>query len=256
MEWSMMDPIGELPAEAKGDSGTVRSPVSSAAEAGEPVVAMRAITRRFGEGETAIAAVDQLDLTVARGEFVAICGESGSGKSTLLQIAGCLDRPTSGTYHLTGREVGGLTDRELAEVRNREIGFVFQAFHLLGDRSALENVNLPLEYRRSGGDPPADPTAMLERVGLASRITHRPAQLSGGERQRVAIARALVKRPPLLLCDEPTGNLDSRTGCEILDLLESLRREDGVTLLLVTHSDAVAGRADRVLTMRDGRWAD
>ena len=243
---------------AAESSAAKSSPAPARAErpgdASAKVIAeMREITRRYGDGPSAVTAVDRVDLTLHAGEFVAICGESGSGKSTLLQIAGCLDRPTSGSYRLGDREVAKLTDRELAQVRNREIGFVFQSFHLLGDRSALENVCLPLEYRR-GGDPPADPETVLERVGLADRARHRPSELSGGERQRVAIARALVKKPPMLLCDEPTGNLDSRTGQEILDLLESLR-DEGVTLLMVTHSDRVAERADRVLTMRDGRWA-
>ena len=190
--------------------GAIEGETASAAAAtpGTPVVSMRAITRRYGDGPSAVTAVDAIDLTIGRGEFVAIVGESGSGKSTLLQIAGCLDRPDAGTYSLDGRDVSSLSDPELARVRNRTIGFVFQAFHLLGDRTALENVALPLEYRRGGGDPPGDPAAMLERVGLGARGSHRPSQLSGGERQRVAIARALVKRPPLLLCDEPTGNLD------------------------------------------------
>jgi ABC-type lipoprotein export system ATPase subunit len=220
----------------------------------DPVVEMRAITKRFGDGPSSVTAVDAIDFELARGEFVAICGESGSGKTSLLQIAGCLDRPTSGSYRLGGEDVSRLSDRELARVRNRRIGFVFQSFHLLQDRSALENVRLPLDYRESGGDPPSDPAAILERVGLAQRARHRPSELSGGERQRVAIARALVKRPEMILCDEPTGNLDSRTGTVVLDLLIALQREEAVSLLLVTHSEAVASRADRVLTMRDGRW--
>jgi putative ABC transport system ATP-binding protein len=220
----------------------------------EPVVEMRAITKRFGEGAGAVTAVEEIDLDLARGEFVAICGESGSGKSTLLQIAGCLDRPTSGSYRLDGTDVAGLADRDLARVRNRTIGFVFQSFHLLADRTALENVRLPLDYRRGDGERPNDPAVLLERVGLGKRLRHRPPELSGGERQRVAIARALVKRPPLLLCDEPTGNLDSKTGAAVLDLLVALQREEAVSLLLVTHSEAVAARADRVLMMRDGRW--
>ncbi len=222
----------------------------------EPVVEMRAITKRYGDGLAAVTAVEEIDFELGRGEFVAIRGESGSGKTTLLQIAGCLDRPTSGTYRLDGRDVSRLPDRDLAQIRNRTIGFVFQSFHLLNDRTAIENVRLPLDYRRSGGDPPSDPTTVLERVGLGPRLLHRPSELSGGERQRVAIARALVKRPPLILCDEPTGNLDSKTGGEILDLLEAMQKEDAVSLLLVTHSEAVAARADRVLTMRDGRWVE
>lgn len=238
--------------ERVGMAGDQNSPDSRPSN----VVALSALTRRFGEGAGAVTAVDSIDFQLDRGEFVAICGESGSGKSTLLQIIGCLDRPTSGEYLLDGRPVDQLTDRELAKVRNSKIGFVFQSFHLLNDRTALENVRLPLEYRRSDIEEPKDPKAMLERVGLGDRIDHRPPQLSGGEQQRVAIARALVKRPSMLLCDEPTGNLDSRNGREILQLLEELRVEEGVSLLLVTHSDLVAERADRRLTMHDGRWVE
>ena len=244
---------------------TTRQPVEGgaahAAEAPEPspVVAMQGIVRRYGEGPAAVTAVDGVDLTIDRGDFVAIVGESGSGKSTLLQIAGCLDRPDAGSYVLDGRDVSRLSDPELARVRNRTIGFVFQAFHLLGDRTALENVGLPLTYRRhDNGDedsPAGDPKEMLERVGLAARGGHRPSQLSGGERQRVAIARALVKRPPLLLCDEPTGNLDSRTGEEILALFGELNRA-GRTLVIVTHDTDVAQHCGRAVHMRDGKIVD
>ncbi|MBT5738661.1 MAG: ABC transporter ATP-binding protein [Planctomycetes bacterium] len=217
-------------------------------------VQMEQIRKCYGEGDGMIAALDGVDLTVEKGEFIAIVGSSGSGKSTLLQILGCLDHADSGTYQLGGRDVQSLTGAEMARIRNETIGFVFQSFHLLGDRDALENVSLPLEYRRSAA-PEVSPTQVLERVGLADRITHRPSQLSGGERQRVAIARALVKEPGLLLCDEPTGNLDSASGDQVLSLLSDLRDELNTTLVLVTHDVEVAARADRVLSMKDGRWS-
>ncbi|HIG05523.1 MAG TPA: ABC transporter ATP-binding protein [Planctomycetes bacterium] len=217
-------------------------------------VQMEQIRKCYGEGDGMIAALDGVDLTVEKGEFIAIVGSSGSGKSTLLQILGCLDHADSGTYQLAGRDVQSLTGAEMARIRNETIGFVFQSFHLLGDRDALENVSLPLEYRRSAA-PEVSPAQVLERVGLADRSTHRPSQLSGGERQRVAIARALVKQPGLLLCDEPTGNLDSASGDQVLSLLSDLRDELNTTLILVTHDVEVAARADRVLSMKDGRWS-
>ncbi len=217
-------------------------------------VQMEQIRKCYGEGDGMIAALDGVDLTVEKGEFIAIVGSSGSGKSTLLQILGCLDHADSGTYQLAGRDVQSLTGAEMARIRNETIGFVFQSFHLLGDRDALENVSLPLEYRRSAA-PEVSPLQVLERVGLADRSTHRPSQLSGGERQRVAIARALVKQPGLLLCDEPTGNLDSASGDQVLSLLSDLRDELNTTLILVTHDVEVAARADRVLSMKDGRWS-
>ncbi|MDE0961023.1 MAG: ABC transporter ATP-binding protein [Planctomycetota bacterium] len=217
------------------------------------LVQMKQIRKCYGEGDSLIAALDGVDLSLDQGEFVAIEGSSGSGKSTLLQILGCLDRADSGTYHLNERDVQSLSGSEMARIRNETIGFVFQSFHLLGDRDALANVSLPLEYRRSA-PPTVSPTQVLERVGLADRITHKPSQLSGGERQRVAIARALVKEPALLLCDEPTGNLDSASGHQILSLLSELREELNTTLVLVTHDPEVAARADRVLSMKDGQW--
>ena len=220
-----------------------------------PVVELRDLTRRFGEGSSAVRAVDGIDLTLAEGEYVAIQGASGSGKTTLLQIIGLLDRFTAGEYRYRGRPVSELGDREVTRLRNQEIGFVFQSFHLLGDHTALENVRLPLDYRR-GGPEPGDPRQLLERVGLVARLGHRPGQLSGGECQRVAIARALVKRPGLVLFDEPTGNLDSATGADILDLLDDLHDAESATLLMVTHDDQVAARADRVLRMQDGRWLE
>jgi putative ABC transport system ATP-binding protein len=216
-------------------------------------IEMEGIRRTYGEGDGLIRALDGVDLTVEKGEFVAIVGSSGCGKSTLLQILGCLDRAESGSYHLDGQDVHSLTGAEMARVRNETIGFVFQSFHLLGDRDALENVTLPLQYRRSKL-PETTPRQVLDRVGLLDRISHKPSELSGGERQRVAIARALVKEPGLLLCDEPTGNLDSASGEQLLGLLAELREELNTTLVLVTHDPEVARRADRVLSMKDGRW--
>jgi putative ABC transport system ATP-binding protein len=216
-------------------------------------IEMEGIRRTYGEGDGLIRALDGVDLTVEKGEFVAIVGSSGCGKSTLLQILGCLDRAESGSYHLDGQDVHSLTGAEMARVRNETIGFVFQSFHLLGDRDALENVTLPLQYRRSKL-PETTPRQVLDRVGLLDRISHKPSELSGGERQRVAIARALVKEPRLLLCDEPTGNLDSASGEQLLGLLADLREELNTTLVLVTHDPEVASRADRVLSMKDGRW--
>lgn len=217
------------------------------------IVQMQNIRRIFGEGAARVVALDGIDLSIDPGEFIAIIGASGSGKSTLLQILGCLDRADEGSFFLDGSDVQSLSGSEMARVRNETIGFVFQSFHLLGDRDALENVSLPLEYRR-GAVSSTRPREVLERVGLLDRITHRPSQLSAGERQRVAIARALVKEPRMVLCDEPTGNLDSDSGDQVLDLLSELRDELNTTLVLVTHDLQVARRADRVLTLKDGRW--
>ena len=218
------------------------------------LVEVRGLRRVFGRGSGEVVALDGVDLDLAEGEYVAIQGTSGSGKSTLLQIIGFLDRASAGELHYRGNDVRGLSDRELTRLRNEEVGFVFQSFQLLSDRTARENVRLPLDYRKAGRGDPHDPDAMLERVGLGNRLDHRPGELSGGERQRVAIARALVKRPHLILLDEPTGNLDSRTSGEILDLLDSIHDRERATLLLVTHNAAVAARAHRVLTLADGRW--
>ena len=214
------------------------------------IVDMQGIERRYGDAETGVLALAGVDLQIESGEFVAIVGSSGSGKSTLLQILGCLDRANSGRYLLSGKDVLSLSEKEMARVRNETIGFVFQSFHLLGDRNALENVRLPLEYRRGGKDH-GDPAEVLERVQLADRSRHRPSQLSGGERQRVAIARALVKKPELLLCDEPTGNLDSSTGEAILELFDELNRK-GITLVVVTHDEGLADRCSRILRLKDG----
>ncbi len=202
-------------------------------------------------GDTVVRALDGVDLDIERGEFVAITGASGSGKSTMMHLLGCLDRPTLGTYLLNGRSVGELPDRDLAVLRNKYIGFVFQTFNLINRTSALDNVAVPLFYaRKSNLAAPA--RKALERVGLGRRAHHRPNELSGGERQRVAIARAMVNDPPLLLADEPTGNLDSRTGEQIMELFHELNRQ-GVTIIVVTHEPDIAAQARRVVQMRDGK---
>ncbi len=221
----------------------------------KPVIAVAALTKLYGRGETEVRAVDQVDLQVELGDYVAIMGASGSGKSTMMNIIGCLDSPTSGTYRLDGIDVATLPDRELSRIRNRKIGFVFQNFNLIARTSALENVELPLAYAGvRGGERRRRAVAALARVGLEKRLAHTPAQLSGGQQQRVAIARAIVGSPVMLLADEPTGALDSTSTADVLDLFDQLSNE-GRTLVVITHEDEVAERAKRVLRMRDGRIA-
>ena len=216
-------------------------------------VDLQGVSRHYRLGAETVRALDDLDLTIRYGEHVAIMGPSGSGKSTLLQILGCIDSPTDGSYRLDGEDVGALSESRLAEVRNRRIGFVFQDFHLLARSTARRNVELPLVYAGvAGRERRARALEALEEVGLADRAHHRPDQLSGGQRQRVAIARALVTRPALLLADEPTGNLDSRTGAEVLDLFDSLHSPERA-LVMVTHDSALARRALRLLALRNGR---
>jgi putative ABC transport system ATP-binding protein len=220
----------------------------------EPLVSIRGVSKDYVSGAGVVRALREVDLVIEKGEFVAIVGTSGSGKSTLMNILGCLDRPTHGGYDLAGIEVGGRSNDGRALVRNRLIGFIFQGFNLLPRTTALENVELPLQYRgvaRSVRRKRA--IQALEQVGLGDRMHHTPNQLSGGQQQRVAIARALVTDPPLLLADEPTGNLDTRTSLEVLALLQKLNREVGVTICLVTHERDIAACASRVITVRDGR---
>ena len=219
-----------------------------------PLIELVRVSKEYETGGTVVRAMREVDLSVARGEFVAIVGASGSGKSTMMNIIGCLDRPTRGTYTLAGIAVGDRSGDSRAIVRNRVIGFIFQGFNLLPRTTALENVELPLQYRGIGlRDRRKRARAVLEAVGLGDRLDHTPNQLSGGQQQRVAIARALVTDPPLLLADEPTGNLDTRTSLEVLALLQRLNRELSITIVLVTHEQEIAGCASRVVTMRDGR---
>lgn len=211
-------------------------------------------TYRLGEG-LAVPVLKGVSLTVEQGEFVTLMGASGSGKSTLMNILGCLDRPTSGSYKLDGHEVSVLDGDARARLRNKKIGFVFQGFNLLTRTSALDNVMMPMAYNHNGltdAQMREHSAALLRKVGLGERMDHQPAQLSGGQQQRVAIARSLVNSPPLLLADEPTGNLDSATGIEILNMFRTLNREEGVTIILVTHDPSVGSHADRVIRMKDG----
>jgi len=218
------------------------------------VVSLRDIRKVYHLGGEDIAAVDGVSLDIASGDFVAIMGASGSGKSTLLNILGCLDQPTSGAYVLDGEDVAQFDKNRLARVRNRRIGFVFQNFSLLSRTSASENVEMPLYYgpRRPAEERHHRAIALLQRVGLGDRLHHTPGQLSGGQMQRVAIARALVNEPAILLADEPTGNLDSRSGAEIMTLFHELSNE-GITLIMVTHAEDIARQAKRTIHMRDGR---
>ena len=221
----------------------------------KPVIQLEGIEKVYQTGEVAVKAVRGVSLTVKPGEFVAVMGASGSGKSTLMNLIGCLDRPTAGRYLLDGEEVGALSKSDLSRVRNQRLGFVFQGFNLLSRTSALENVELPLLYSPSGHgrrELRQRSLAALERVGLADRAEHHPSQLSGGQQQRVAIARALVNEPALLLADEPTGNLDTRTSLEIMAIFQELNRK-GMTILMVTHEPDIARYCLREITMRDGR---
>jgi putative ABC transport system ATP-binding protein len=217
------------------------------------VITMDKISKTYEMGEAMVQALREIDLDVEAGEFLAIVGPSGSGKSTLMNLIGCLDRPSSGEYHLDGERVSELNDDELAHIRNKKIGFVFQTFNLLPRTNCLHNVELPLLYSNvPRKERERKALEMLTRVGLAERVYHNPNELSGGERQRVAIARALVNDPAIVLADEPTGNLDSRTGSEIMAILTDLNKE-GKTIVLVTHERYIADYSHRIITLRDGR---
>jgi putative ABC transport system ATP-binding protein len=220
---------------------------------GDPVAQLQGVDKVYGSGEMAVKALDGVDLTVNRGDYLAVMGASGSGKSTAMNILGCLDRPSSGSYRLNNTPVEDLSDDQLADLRNRDLGFVFQQFHLLPQLSALDNVILPMVY---AGVPAAErrqrAQAALERVGLGQRLNNKPNQLSGGQQQRVAIARAIINQPALLLADEPTGALDSQTTAEVLDIFDALHR-GGMTVVMVTHEDDVAARAEKIVHFLDGR---
>ncbi len=230
----------------------VDAPTGAWAASSTPVIELRGITRVYRSGRLEVAALRGVDLDIWPGDFLAIVGPSGSGKSTLMNIIGCLDRPTSGVYRLGGTPIESLTDDDLARVRGRAIGFVFQSFNLLPRTNALENVATPLLYQGVGRRERHDRAeAVLERLGLADRATHEPSELSGGQQQRVAIARALVGGPALILADEPTGNLDSASGAEVIGLLHELNAA-GTTIVLITHDTDVANNARRQVHVRDG----
>jgi putative ABC transport system ATP-binding protein len=218
-----------------------------------PVVSLREVSKVYGAGDVAVAALRSVELTVEPGEYVAIMGASGSGKSTMMNIIGCLDEPTSGTYELQGHDVSGLDGDTLSLVRSRLIGFIFQSFHLIPRMTAAANVELPLLYGGVGRDERLERVReVLDLVGLSDRASHRPNELSGGQQQRVAVARALTMNPPLLLADEPTGNLDSTASADIMGMFDALH-DEGRTIVLITHEDSVAAHAHRVVRVSDGQ---
>jgi putative ABC transport system ATP-binding protein len=226
---------------------------AAAASSSAPVIETHNLMKVYQMGDTEVHALNGVSIQIDKGEFVAIVGPSGSGKSTLMTIIGALDKPTSGSYKLDGTEIAQMSDDSLSDIRNYRIGFVFQKFNLLGRTSALNNVGLPLVYAGADGkERDRRAKEALELVGLGSRSHHKPNELSGGQQQRVAIARALINNPSIILADEPTGNLDTKTGEEIMRLFRQLHDERGITLILVTHSPEIAQQADRVIAMRDG----
>ncbi|MDO4262145.1 MAG: ABC transporter ATP-binding protein [Eubacteriales bacterium] len=219
----------------------------------ETLVKVRDMCKIYNPGENEVRALDHVSLDISRGEFVGIIGHSGSGKSTLMNMLGCLDVPTSGAYYLNGKDVSNLTDDELSDIRNLEIGFIFQGFNLIPNLTARENVELPLIYRGVGRkEREALAEEALQMVGLAHRMEHKPNEMSGGQQQRVAIARAIAAKPPVILADEPTGNLDSRSTQEIMNVLKELH-EGGRTVILITHDDEIAAQVRRVIRIKDGK---
>ena len=216
------------------------------------VVDARNLTKTYQMGDVELNALRGLSITISPGEVIAIMGPSGSGKSTLMNMLGCLDRPSDGEYYLDGEDVAHMNDDQLADIRNRKVGFVFQQFNLLSRASALMNVELPLRYSTNGNNRQQKAKDALISVGLGDRIHHRPSELSGGQQQRVAIARALVNKPSIIMADEPTGNLDTKSGDEVMDILLDLNRENGTTLIIVTHDPEIADRVERKLIIRDG----
>tara|TARA_Y100000996_G_scaffold193211_1_gene151357 strand:+ start:355 stop:1032 length:678 start_codon:yes stop_codon:yes gene_type:complete len=216
------------------------------------IIKTKNLTKEYEAGSQIVKALNGIDLSVEKGEFISIMGPSGSGKTTLMNIIGCLDSPTNGTYHLNERSVSELDDDELAKIRNEEIGFVFQSFHLLPRSTALENVMLPLKYAGCSENEAIERSKkVLEKVGLQDRVKHSPSELSGGQQQRVAIARALVNKPSILFADEPTGNLDSKTGNEVMNLFKDLNNQ-GQTIIIITHEDNIASQSNRIITIMDG----
>lgn len=248
----------ELKASVQKVNELTSNPVKSNQEdhRGTPVLSAFNLSKTFNEGKNHVTILHGLDLTVEVGEFVSIVGSSGSGKSTLLHLLGGLDLPTTGEVRVRGELLSSMNETKRGEVRNRSLGFVYQFHHLLPEFDAIENVTMPLLFRKEMSIDDARERAidLLKRVGLGHRLDHKPGELSGGERQRVALARALVTRPAVVLADEPTGNLDRRTAGDILALLGELRRDLGMALLVVTHDETLAGAADRVMHMQDGRW--